>query len=61
MDWSEILKAGGVPEPPGYQETVEWLRQHPYAERQAARAAKYSPKKKAARTRLNSRHDKKTN
>jgi hypothetical protein len=46
LNWSEILKAGGVPEPPGYLETIEWLKQHPYAERQAARAAKKAPKKR---------------
>jgi hypothetical protein len=30
MNWTEILKRGGVPEPPGYQETLERLRQNPY-------------------------------
>lgn len=29
MDWTEILKRGGVPEPPGYHETVAKIRSRP--------------------------------
>ncbi len=29
MNWSEILKKGGVPEPPGYIETVAKLKNKP--------------------------------
>ena len=30
MNWSEILKKGGVPEPPGYRQTVEAIKAEPY-------------------------------
>lgn len=59
MDWTEILKRGGVPEPPGYQETLERLRQNPYKERQAAREEQRKAKKRKAKPALNSRHGKK--
>ena len=29
MDWTKILKRGGVPEPPGYHETVAKVRDRP--------------------------------
>lgn len=29
MKWSEILRKGGVPEPPGYLETVQRMQQKP--------------------------------
>tara|TARA_Y100000401_G_scaffold87964_1_gene73492 strand:- start:1357 stop:1509 length:153 start_codon:yes stop_codon:yes gene_type:complete len=41
MDWSEILKQGGVPEPPGRKEALERAK-----ERSRARAAKPKPKPK---------------
>jgi hypothetical protein len=59
MNWTEILKRGGVPEPPGYQETLERLRQNPYKERQAAREEQRKAKKRKAKPALNSRHGKK--
>lgn len=37
MNWSEILKAGQIEEPPGYLETVEAIKKKPYVK----------PKKKA--------------
>ena len=30
MNWTEILKAGGVDEPPGYLETLKAIAQDPY-------------------------------
>lgn len=30
MDWTAILKKAGIPEPPGYRETVERIRASPY-------------------------------
>ena len=30
MNWTEILKAGGIDEPPGYLETLEVIAQKPY-------------------------------
>ena len=56
MDWTEILKRGGVPEPPGYQETLERLRQNPYRERQTAREEQRKTKKRKTKPGLNSRH-----
>ena len=29
MDWARILKEGGVPEPPGYQETMAKIEAKP--------------------------------
>ena len=29
MDWTKILKQGGVPEPPGYQEAIEAVKAKP--------------------------------
>ena len=29
MNWTEILRNGGVPEPPGYHETVAKVRARP--------------------------------
>ena len=37
MDWTEILKAGQIEEPPGYQETLAAIKAEPYVK----------PKKKA--------------
>ena len=45
MNWSEILRKGGVPEPPGYIETVAKVSAKP--KRVKARAkAKSRPKRK---------------
>lgn len=30
VNWTEILRKGGVKEPPGYQETVRSCREEPY-------------------------------
>jgi len=41
VNWSEILKKGGVPEPPGYQETLAALKKRgprkPKAQRKKAK------------------------
>jgi hypothetical protein len=37
MNWSEILKKGGVPEPPGYIETVLNLRCKPKRNKKKAK------------------------
>ena len=29
MDWTAILKKGNIPEPPGYQETLETMEAKP--------------------------------
>tara|TARA_Y100000361_G_scaffold6527_1_gene5563 strand:+ start:270 stop:422 length:153 start_codon:yes stop_codon:yes gene_type:complete len=42
MDWSEILKQGGVPEPPGRKEALERA-----VKRSDAKAARPKPKPKA--------------
>ena len=34
MNWTEILKRGGVPDAPGYQETLRDCREHPYVKPQ---------------------------
>ena len=44
MNWSEILKKGGVPEPPGYQETVAKLKNKP----KRTKRAKLAKRKKRA-------------
>ena len=41
MDWTKILKQGGVPEPPGYVETVTKIKARPKREKKKAK-----PKKK---------------
>lgn len=41
MDWTKILKQGGIPEPPGYVETVAKVRARPKREKKKAQ-----PKKK---------------
>ena len=33
MDWTKILKQGGVPEPPGYVETVAKVNARPKREK----------------------------
>ena len=60
MNWTEILKAGGIPEPPGYLETLERLRQNPYQQRQAAKQQESKAKKRKSRPGLNSRHGEQT-
>ena len=30
MNWTLLLKKGNVPEPPGYQETLETIQAKPY-------------------------------
>jgi hypothetical protein len=44
MDWSKILKQGGVPEPPGYVETVAKVSSKP----KRAKRAKLAKRKKRA-------------
>tara|TARA_Y100000004_G_scaffold18850_1_gene19390 strand:+ start:306 stop:440 length:135 start_codon:yes stop_codon:yes gene_type:complete len=44
MNWSEILKKGGVPEPPGYVETVAKLKNRP----KRTKRAKLAKRKKRA-------------
>ncbi len=44
MDWSKILKQGGVPEPPGYVETVAKMKIKP----KRAKRAKLAKRKKRA-------------
>ena len=41
MDWTKILKQGGVPQPPGYVETVARIKARPKREKKKAK-----PKKK---------------
>ncbi len=38
MNWTEILRKGGVPEPPGYQEAVDAMAAKP--KRQKGKAKK---------------------
>ena len=45
MDWTKILKQGGVPEPPGYQETVAKVSTKPKRVKTKAKA-KNRPKRK---------------
>ena len=40
MDWSKILKQGGVPEPPGYVETVAKVSARPKRVKKKAKAKK---------------------
>ena len=40
MDWTKILKQGGVPEPPGYRETVARVRTMPKREKKKAKGKK---------------------
>ena len=40
MDWSKILKQGGVPEPPGYVETVAKVSSKPKREKKKAKGKK---------------------
>ena len=37
MDWTKILKQGGVPEPPGYQETVAKVASKPKRKKKKAK------------------------
>ena len=30
MDWTKILAQSDVPEPPGYRQTLEKIKAHPY-------------------------------
>ena len=45
MNWSEILRKGGVPEPPGYIETVMKVSSKPKRVKTKAKA-KSRPKRK---------------
>ena len=38
MNWSEILRKGGVPEPPGYIETVAKVSAKPKRQKKSPRA-----------------------
>ena len=40
MDWSKILKRGGVPEPPGYLQTVAKVRGRPKREKKKTKSKK---------------------
>jgi hypothetical protein len=40
MDWTKILKQGGVPEPPGYRETVARVKAMPKREKKKAKGKK---------------------
>jgi hypothetical protein len=40
MNWTKILKQGGVPEPPGYRETVARVRAMPKREKKKAKGKK---------------------
>ena len=44
MNWTEILKAAGVDEPPGYLETLEAIAQDPYVK--PSRKSHKSPKRR---------------
>lgn len=44
MNWTEILKAAGVPEPPGYVETLETITEKPYVK--PSRKLHKTPKRK---------------
>lgn len=37
MNWSEILRKGGVPEPPGYVETVAKVKAKPKRKKKRAK------------------------
>ena len=38
MNWSEILRKGGVPEPPGYVETVARVSSKPKRQKKKSKA-----------------------
>ena len=40
MDWTKILKQGGVPEPPGYREQVARVKAMPKREKKKAKGKK---------------------
>ena len=40
MDWTKILKQGGVPEPPGYRETVARVKAMPKREKKKVKGKK---------------------
>jgi|TARA_B100000073_G_scaffold315229_1_gene290977 hypothetical protein len=40
MDWARILKQGGIPEPPGYLETVAKVKSRPKKEKKKPKAKK---------------------
>jgi len=47
MNWTDILKRGNVPEPPGYHETIARLQSKPNKPRvKASRKSKKRPKRK---------------
>jgi len=40
MDWARILKQGGIPEPPGYLETVAKVRSRPKEQKKKPKSKK---------------------
>jgi hypothetical protein len=47
MDWTKILKDAGIPEPPGYRETVDSFVERPYEKPvKKAKKPRGRPKKK---------------
>tara|TARA_B100001094_G_C18072633_1_gene740903 strand:+ start:76 stop:204 length:129 start_codon:yes stop_codon:yes gene_type:complete len=40
MDWARILKQGGIPEPPGYLETVAKVRNRPKKKKKKPKSKK---------------------
>ena len=47
MNWTEILKRSGVPEPPGYHETIARIQGKPLKPRiKPSRKTKKRPKRK---------------
>tara|TARA_R100001510_G_scaffold49783_1_gene48315 strand:+ start:1024 stop:1152 length:129 start_codon:yes stop_codon:yes gene_type:complete len=40
MDWARILKQGGIPEPPGYLETVAKVSSRPKKQKKKPKAKK---------------------
>jgi len=40
MDWARILKQGGIPEPPGYLETVAKVRNRPKKQKKKPKSKK---------------------
>jgi len=46
MNWTEILKRGNVPEPPGYHETIARLQSKPDKPRVKPSQRKKKPKRR---------------
>lgn len=55
MNWTEILKRAGVPEPPGRAEALERVAQRRAEQEQEAAAAKAAGSKQTGRKRRRSR------